>query len=83
MNAKGQDKVRAAVPKTIPEKVDPLVKNLYVEMRKQQATYQAVADRSGVSASMIVKWRSGHTPNLASIRAAYNALGMDLTWRSL
>lgn len=63
---------------TIPEKAHPLVKRLFTEMNTREVTMLRLSIDSGVSIRAIDTWRRSHTPNLVSLEACFNALGLSL-----
>ena len=62
-----------------PDKAHPLVKQLFLEMRKQRIGVMDMADRSGVSAGSLVNWRTRMTPKgIPGLEACFNVLGYTL-----
>lgn len=67
----------------IPTSAHPLVKRLFREMNKQDATILEVATEAGVSRQMIWDWRNRSRPKLDAIDACFNVLGLRLTVEDL
>lgn len=63
----------------IPERVHPLVRRLYEEMNHQRIGIRDLADRAGVSHQTIENWRRSNMPQIDTIDAAFQVLGMRLT----
>lgn len=62
----------------IPEHVHPLVRRLFREMNRQDATINEVAGRAGVNDSTMRHWLRRSNPNLVQIEACFNAIGLTL-----
>ncbi|UUO58508.1 hypothetical protein DCM80_04500 [Bradyrhizobium sp. WBOS08] len=58
--------------------IHPLVRGLFVEMARQRATYDRIADPVGICRSTLVSWRRRHMPYLDLLDAALNVLGFEL-----
>lgn len=65
---------------TVPERAHPLVKRLFREMQRQRATFADVASRAGIGIATIgnLKNARGRNPQLGTIEACFNALGLGL-----
>lgn len=63
---------------TIPERINPLAKCVFAEMKRQRVTYDELEWRSGVLRSTFKAWRTHNRPGLESIEAALGALGFQL-----
>lgn len=62
----------------------PLVRRLWREINEQQANPNDVAERAGVSASAMYKWRRGYrSPQLMDIEACLNQLGVGIVARTI
>lgn len=56
--------------------VHPMIRWIWAEINRQKCSQEDVAQRSGVSASAMRKWRRGdRSPKLNDIEAVVNALG--------
>lgn len=66
------------VPKDIPQRAHPAVQKLFANMRAQQTTYEQLAQRSGVSAWTIRRWRRGQLPELGNLEACLNVYGYTI-----
>ncbi len=65
-----------------PRTADPLVRALYDEMIRLQATYAEIAKVSGVSPETLRNdWKDGTNPSLSNFRAVAEALGFSLVLR--
>jgi transcriptional regulator with XRE-family HTH domain len=62
---------------TIPERVGLHVKLVFAEMKRQNKTYDAVEEGSGVRRAALKAWRHKNRPSLESIEAALGFLGYD------
>lgn len=60
------------------DKAHPFARFIAREMQRQQATYDDVERRSGVSGRTVQNWMNRSSPNLASIEAVLGALGYCL-----
>ena len=61
----------------------PLIKYIWRAINEQQTSQQLVAERAGVSASTMRKWRQANrSPSLLQIEAVLNVLGYDLCIRN-
>ena len=58
--------------------VHPLVRGLFVEMKKQRASCERIAEPAGVCRTTVVSWRRHHMPQLDALDAALNVLGFEL-----
>ncbi len=56
----------------------PLIRIVFGEMRRQSATYEEVAHRSGVLTSTLKSWRKEKAPSFPSIEATLGSLGWRL-----
>ena len=64
--------------------VHPLIHWMWNEMNNQRASQLDVADRAGVSASAMRKWRTGaRSPRMLEFDAVAQALGYEVTIRRL
>ena len=62
----------------IPEHVDPLVRRLFVLMRKERLSVREIAERSGVSGGAVWKWKNRSAPVLPLFQAVLGVLGFEL-----
>lgn len=62
---------------TIPERVSPSVKLVFSEMKRQNRTYDQVAEESGVLRATIKAWRHRNSPSLENISAVLGSLNFD------
>ncbi|UPJ65267.1 hypothetical protein [Bradyrhizobium sp. 191] len=58
--------------------VHPLVRGLFLEMKKQRASCERIAAPAGVCRTTVVSWRRHHMPQLDALDAALNVLGFEL-----
>lgn len=63
---------------TVPDRVHPIVRTVFVQMRHQQIGYADLAKRSGVPERTIRAWRNENAPSLMTLEAVLNALGLEL-----
>jgi hypothetical protein len=56
----------------------PLARQLFEIMDRQQVAMTDVAERAGLSHATLVKWKSSHTPVIATFEAALNVVGYEL-----
>ena len=64
--------------KTVPIKAHPLVQEVFKEMIRQNVTYDAISERSGVSKRVIERWRLSTEPQLTTLLLVMGALGLKL-----
>jgi len=62
---------------TVPERACAHVKLVFEEMRRQQVTYDAITEGSGVQRASMKAWRIRNYPSLQNLRAALGFLGWD------
>ena len=63
---------------TIPDHCHPLTKVVFMEMKRQNVTYDELEWRAGVLKSSFKAWRRANTPGLTTVEAALGALGHTL-----
>ena len=63
---------------TIPERCHPLVKELFLEMRKQRLGVVDMADKTGINKNTLKDWRTRTMPRIADLEACFNVLGYTL-----
>jgi transcriptional regulator with XRE-family HTH domain len=64
---------------TVPARAHPLAKIVFSELRRQNATYSELEERSGVLISTFKAWRSqSSSPGLFTLQATLGALGWTL-----
>lgn len=63
---------------TIPDNVSPPVRLLFAQMRILGVTYDDLEEASGTRRATMKQWRRKNKPNLETLEAAYNAMGMFL-----
>lgn len=56
----------------------PLVRRLVAEMNARRMPIYDMCDQAGVSTTAFTNWRRKHTPQLQSLEACYNVLGLTL-----
>lgn len=61
----------------------PLVRFFYAEMNRQQASFDEVAARSGVSEHALREWGRRVNPRVTSLAAALGALGYEIAPRPI
>lgn len=66
-----------------PARCHRLVRHLFEEMMRQNATYGDVALRSGVHFTTMRHWRYHNGPTVANLDACLNALGYELVVRKI
>lgn len=69
--------------KKIPDKAPLIIRQLILEMNKQQVTYTEMAKRTGVSPAAIKSWGRRVIPNFANLEACFNVLGYSLVPKEL
>lgn len=62
---------------TVPPHAGPHVRLVFAEMARQHRTYDSIETASGITRPSIKAWRHRNAPNLASIEAVLNALGLE------
>ena len=62
---------------TVPQRVCPVVRLLFEEMKRQNVTYDEVEARTGVKRVCLKAWRTKNRPNLDTIEAALSAVGFE------
>lgn len=65
----------------IPARAHPLVRSLFEYANAEKTTMTEIADRSGIPRGTLSGWRYSVTPNIASLEAALNVLGLELCVR--
>lgn len=60
---------------TVPDHVQPIVKFVFAEMRRQGITYCKMAERSGLARETLTAWRTRNRPDLESLEAVLGVLG--------
>ncbi|MBR0962214.1 hypothetical protein [Bradyrhizobium japonicum] len=58
--------------------VHPLVRGLFLEMKRQRASCERIAAPVGICRSTLINWRRHHMPQLDALDAALNVLGFEL-----
>lgn len=76
---RGDMRWRGKLP--IPEKANPLVRQLFEHANEQLTTMTEISERSGIPRETISGWRYSVTPNVASLEATLNVLGLELCVR--
>jgi hypothetical protein len=67
----------------VPEGGHPFVRLIFEEVNRHKISIQDLADRSGVSADGIRKWRSQRGCRLALVEAVLNSLGYEIVVRRM
>lgn len=67
--------------KKVPPRGHPFVRFIFEEINTQRASLAQVAERSGVTADGIRKWRDQRGPRLGLVEAVLNCLGYELVIR--
>lgn len=71
-----KSRIPPAKPVVEGKAVHPIVRWIWVEMNRQQASQEDVAKRAGVSSSAMRKWRNGvRSPRIQELEAVVNVLG--------
>lgn len=78
MSRRNPEPKRRRTSITIPDHVGPHVKLVFAEMRRQNITYDAAEEGSGVRRAALKAWRNKNKPSLDSIEAVLGFLGFDL-----
>lgn len=60
---------------TVPDRVSPHVKLVFLEMSRRQVTYDQVEAASGIRRASLKAWRRRNRPSLESLEAVLSALG--------
>jgi transcriptional regulator with XRE-family HTH domain len=60
---------------TVPDRVSPHVKLVFLEMSRRQVTYDQVEAASGVRRPTIKQWRRKNRPSLESLESVLSVLG--------
>lgn len=68
-------------PISVPERLHPTVKRLFVEMNAQCVGPLDMADRSGVNKNTFKDWRTRSVPTVDNLDACLNVLGLELAVR--
>ena len=63
---------------TVPQRVHPIIRLIFSEMKRQAMTYAEISWRSGLQVCTLKSWRGASTPSLVSAEAALGALGWRL-----
>lgn len=64
---------------TVPNHVQPIVKFIFAEMRRQGVTYYKMAERSGLARETLTAWRTRNRPDLESLEAVLGVLGYHVS----
>lgn len=62
----------------LPTRCDPLVRQLFAELNRQQMLVCDLADKSGIGRDHFREWRSRRTPRVNDLEACFNVLGFTL-----
>lgn len=62
---------------TVPERVSPSVKLVFSEMKRQNRTYDQVAEGSGVLRATMKAWRHRNSPSLENVSAVLGYLNFE------
>lgn len=62
---------------TVPTRLNPLVRALFLEMREQQASQEMVAERAGVNKNTLKDWRTRTIPRITDLQACLNGPGLS------
>ena len=81
MESKRRESLKSRQVKKVPERCHPLVKTLFQRMKDERVPYSMICDRAGVCMDTILHWRWNHTPDLLSIEACLNVVGLEITVR--
>ncbi len=63
---------------SIPQTAQPLVRQLFEEMNRQQCGVVEMSERSGVNKNTLKDWRTRTVPRIADLEACFNVLGFDI-----
>ena len=74
----GRGAARWAGKLPVPDTAHPLVRDLFTEMNNQMMLIEDVAQISGVSKRAISDWRYRRSPNVETLQAVLNTLGLEL-----
>ena len=69
------------VPRRTNPKAHPLVQRLLQEMHDQKVPYELMCRRAGVSFWAVRKWRRGQIPEVSTLEACLNVVGLSLAVR--
>ena len=59
--------------------IHPIVRFIWEQINHQRASQEDIAERSGVAASTMRKWRDGvRSPRMVELESVVNALGYEL-----
>lgn len=76
---RGDMRWRGKLP--IPQRANPLVRELIRRANEQLTTLREISERSGIARKTLSGWRYDSTPNVASLEAALNVIGFELCIR--
>ena len=68
---------------TIPDRCNPMVKDLFEKMRHQQIGVIDMSERTGINKNTLKDWRTRTVPRITDLEACYNVLGYTLSPKKL